>query len=65
MADLSMRRHASLQHPEALSAARGCAGRGYQAFIAHNADGAERELRRRLRDVETLCRAMCKPEGTG
>lgn len=43
----------------------GCDVRGYQAFIAHNADGAERELRRRLRDVETLGRVMCKPEGTG
>ncbi len=62
---LQDQRHTSLQHAEALTAAIGCHVRIYEAIKARDPDGAEREMRRHLLDVETFYWAVRKPKGAG
>lgn len=60
---LQDQRHTSLQHAEALSAARGCHERIFEAIAAHDADRAEAEMRRHLHDVERFYWSIRKPSG--
>jgi DNA-binding FadR family transcriptional regulator len=58
---LQDQRHTSLQHPEALAAARGCHERIFAAIATHDADRAEAEMRRHLHDVERYYWSIRKP----
>lgn len=57
---LQDQRNTSLQHDEALAAAIGCHERIFEGIAARDADAAEREMRRHLRDVETYYWAVRK-----